>query len=201
MKNKKTSGKLIIVMMLCLSLVCGCGKNAAKEGENGENAQNTGDRTYQQRDRESLSVDYAEVDALDDLKNSAGVVIDATYKEKLEDRKTNAELPDGAKTDYTFGQYSFSLNSVLVNNGNLNIGKDFILGVGEIVKDTFPELQEGDRIITAVKKAEYDDNSYNWDSFVLFYVKNDGTVVSAYTEDSKYDGYTLEEFKDMLTKN
>lgn len=201
MKNKKTSGKLIIVMMLCLSLVCSCGKNAAKEGENGENAQNTGDRTYQQRDRESLSVDYAEVDALDDLKNSAGVVIDATYKEKLEDRKTNAELPDGVKTDYTFGQYSFSLNSVLVNNGNLNIGKDFILGVGEIVKDTFPELQEGDRIITAVKKAEYDDNSYNWDSFVLFYVKNDGTVVSAYTEDSKYDGYTLEEFKNMLTKN
>lgn len=196
---------ILLLTMVCALISGGCGtegtgENVASQGK----TEHIADREYVQKEKNLPLIELAPGDVVEGYAKISGAVIEATYKGQKENLTVEADDGiEGGKTEVIFQRYSFTLNDIIRKNGDEAPKESFILGVNSMYSDVFPDLQEGDRVIIGVRKAEEsfpDSDCYIWNDVSLFYIKGDGTIFSAYTEDNKYDGYRSESFKQFISE-
>ena len=106
-------------------------------------------------------------------------------------------------TPYKRYKYYFDLDTIAANPQDYLIPEEFVLCVGEMYLDMYPEIKEGDRLMVALtkglKESGYEDNEFIWDlPNVVFRIEND-KLKAVFEEDKQYENYTISEFMDELT--
>lgn len=201
---KKSLVKVLLISMVCIFLTVGCSKQSGSN-EEGKAKQTAEGETneYSKISKESSLVDMAPGDSPDIYKTIPGAIVIVTCNGAMED--LNVEVDDdvleGEKLSVNFKRYSCTVNEIIRLNDAEAFEGEIVLAVGMAVSGVFPEFKEGDKVIIAVKEASNGtpaEGCYIWNDISMYYVKEDGTIVAAYTEDSKFDGYTVDEFKALI---
>ena len=94
--------------------------------------------------------------------------------------------------------YEYPVSVIKDTEGLLPEGEQIYINHTEIMKDYYGPLSEGMRIIVPVIKDDDGENRYNYSVIGMYYVTEDGYVISAYDEaklaEQVYSGMKVKQF-------
>lgn len=133
------------------------------------------------------------LDAVDRMKMVGSTLIIAEYTGENSDQSKEM-VEEGEKLTNDYVTYKFKLVDTLAFQKN-DIPEVFNLALGMIENLDFVK---GDKLMFQVRGGSSDELVL--DSIAMFYVTSEQKLISVFKEDENYNGYTVNEFVELLNK-
>ena len=193
-------GTGIAVATTCLSLIIWQNNQSINKESSSSVSEIPVNEKKTTEDGKNMDDKIVGIDAIQSIKAFKEPLVLAVYTGVNEVSEINIE---GAQNKYLRYKYNYKLENILANKPDYVIPDEFVLCVGEISYEEYPEIKGGDRVILSIRNdstgmAGYADNEFIWSLQIVYFVKEDGTIISAGEEGKELNGLSVEELQEKI---